>query len=129
MTNGFLVDTDIIIRHLRGRQGSEIATKLITENLDEIKISVITVSELYAGVKGIAEETQLNKFLDVFEALPVDLEIAAKAGYFKNKWYSSHGSGLADCLIAATADHHKLTLVTGNFKHFPMLEDKLKVDE
>jgi predicted nucleic acid-binding protein len=35
----------------------------------------------------------------------------------------SHGCGLADCLVAATAQLHGLTLATLNSKHLPMLQD------
>ncbi|EKD91792.1 MAG: hypothetical protein ACD_29C00373G0001, partial [uncultured bacterium] len=33
-----------------------------------------------------------------------------------------HGTGLADAIIAATALHNELELVTLNTRHFPMLK-------
>jgi hypothetical protein len=49
--------------------------------------------------------------------------IAERGGLFSRDYRASHGCGLADCLIAATADLHGLSLVTLNAKHFPMLHD------
>lgn len=121
--SSFLVDTNIIIDFLRG---DPIARDFIINNVDEIKISVVSVSELYAGVRGKQEE-QLKNFLNLFEILVLDNEISIEAGFLKNNYYKSHNSGLADCMIAATSLHHNFTLVTDNFKHFPMVKDKIKI--
>ena len=120
----FLVDTNIIIDFLRGDSK---AKEFIINNVDEIKISVVSVSELYAGVRGKREEEQLKNFLNSFETLVLDYNISVEAGYLKNKYYKSHNAGLADCMIAATSMQHDLTLVTDNFKHFPMIKDKIKI--
>ena len=120
----FLVDTNIIVDFLRGDSK---AKEFIINNVDEIKISVVSVSELYAGVRGKREEEQLKNFLNSFETLVLDYNISVEAGYLKNKYYKSHNAGLADCMIAATSMQHDLTLVTDNFKHFPMIKDKIKI--
>ena len=120
----FLIDTNIIIDFLRGDLK---AKEFIINNVDEIKVSVVSVSELYAGVRGKKEEEQLKNFLNSFETLVLDYNIAVEAGYLKNKYYKSHNAGLADCMIAATSMQHDLTLVTDNFKHFPMIKDKIKI--
>ena len=120
----FLVDTNIIIDFLRGDSK---AKEFIINNVDEIKVSVVSVSELYAGVRGKKEEEQLKNFLNSFETLVLNYNISVEAGYLKNKYYKSHNAGLADCMIAATSIHHDLTLVTDNFKHFPMIKDKIKI--
>ena len=120
----FLVDTNIIIDFLRGDSK---AKEFIINNVDEIKVSVVSVSELYAGVRGKKEEEPLKNFLSSFETLVLDYSISVEAGYLKNKYYKSHNAGLADCMIAATSIQHDLTLVTDNFKHFPMIKDKIKI--
>ena len=41
-------------------------------------------------------------------------------------FYLSHGLGIPDALVAATAIHHQLVLYTRNVRHFQMIPD-LKV--
>jgi predicted nucleic acid-binding protein len=79
------------------------------------------VAELYAGVREGSERHTLERFLAAFEVVPVDEAIAAKGGLYRRDYGKSHGTGLADALIAATAAVHQATLVTLNKKHFPML--------
>ena len=120
----YLVDTCIIIDFLRGKDGPK---EFIANELDNIHISVVTVAELYAGVKGKNEETQLGSFLGLFSIIDLNKDISISSGYLKNKYYKSHNAGLADCMIAATALDGDYTLVSNNFKHFPMVDDKIKI--
>ncbi len=120
----YLVDTCIIIDFLRGKDNTK---EFIANELDNIHISVVTVAELYAGVKGKNEETQLGSFLGLFSILDLNKNISISAGYLKNKYYKSHNAGLADCMIAATALDADYTLVSNNFKHFPMIDEKIKI--
>jgi len=64
----------------------------------------------------------LTQFLGAFEIIPLDAEIAQKGGLYRRDYGPSHGVGLADALIAATAELQQARLVTLNAKHFPMLE-------
>jgi len=66
---------------------------------------------------------ELTQFLSAFEVLPVDEKVAARGGLFRRDYSKSHSTGLADALIAATAESHQATIVTLNTKHFPMLLD------
>jgi predicted nucleic acid-binding protein len=61
--------------------------------------------------------------LNSLETLAVSAEIADAAGEIIRTW-RSHGKTFddADALIAATALHHELALVTSNARHFPMPE-------
>ena len=113
----FLVDTDIMVDYLRGHPD---AVKYIKTNADYIAISLITAAELYAGVNGDKEEKELEAFLDLFPVLTVTREIAQKAGRYKKEFFKSHNLGLADALIAASADYYHMNLKTLNRKHFPM---------
>lgn len=113
-----LLDTDVIIEYLRDRP------KAIEyfENLEsELFVSSISVAELYAGVKGRREEKALNKFLAAFEVLPIDKEIGRLGGSYRREYGPSHGTGLADSLIAATAEKHSVEFASFNHKHFPMV--------
>jgi predicted nucleic acid-binding protein len=84
-------------------------------------ISAITVAELYAGVRDGGERQRLARLVADQLVLSVTEPIAVMAGLFTREWTPSHGVGLDDCLIAATAQLHAHTLITLNRRHFPML--------
>lgn len=65
----------------------------------------------------------LDEFLLTFEVLPITAEIGRQGGLWRRKYQPSHGVGLADVLIAATAALNQARLVTFNRKHYPMLEN------
>lgn len=118
MADSLLIDTDVLIDYLRDK--AEAVSYL--ENLREpLLISVITVAELYAGVRDGVERTKLDEFIRAFEIVPIDQEISVKGGLYRRDYMKSHNVGLADALIAATAEVHQARLVTLNGKHFPML--------
>jgi predicted nucleic acid-binding protein len=116
-----LIDTDILIDYLRGH---EPAVTFVEAYAAETCISAMNVAELYQGIRNGKEQAKLAKMLTALTVLPITPEIAELGGLFSRDFRSSHGCGLADCLIAATADLHGLMLVTLNAKHFPMLKTK-----
>ena len=79
------------------------------------------VAELFAGAKGSAEEGSLEEFVSLFRVVPVNVEIAKAGGLYKSKFGKSHGVGLADAILAATAEAENAELKTLNTKHYPML--------
>ena len=115
-----LIDTDVLIDYLRGHPA---AISVVEERIGESLLSALTVAELYQGVREGKERLKLARTLSAFSILPVTQEIAERGGLFSRDFRKSHGCGLADCLIAATADSHGLTLLTLNVKHYPMLDD------
>jgi predicted nucleic acid-binding protein len=119
MSKPLLIDTDVLIDYLR--EQSEAVTYI--EGLTEpLLISAITMAELYAGVREGKERLALDTFMTAFKVVPLDREIAVKGGLFRRDYKTSHRVGLADALIAATAEVKQATLVTLNKKHFPMLK-------
>src|SRR5512132_2510701 len=90
---------------------------------ERLLISVVTVAELYAGVREGEERSRLERFLRAFEILPLDQRLAVQGGLYRRNYGKSHNVGLADALIAATATQRQVPLVTLNQKHFPMLQD------
>jgi predicted nucleic acid-binding protein len=118
MAERLLIDTDVLIDYLRDRAEAVSYLEGLTESL---LVSVITIAELYAGVREGAERTTLDEFIRAFEAIPVDREVAARGGLYRRDYMKSHNVGLADALIAATAESRQAALVTLNSKHFPML--------
>ena len=118
MADRLLIDTDVLIDYLRDRAEAVSYLESLTESL---LISVITMAELYAGVRKGAERTKLDEFVQAFEVVPVDREVAIEGGLYRRDYMKSHNVGLADALIAATAESRQAALVTLNSKHFPML--------
>lgn len=119
MNDRLVLDTDVLIDYLRGNDNAI----LFLENLQQqLCVSVITVAELYAGVRNKKEQRVIDKFLSAFDVLPIDQDTATKGGLFRREYGPSHGVGLADALIAATAVNCQSQLATLNQRHFPMLE-------
>lgn len=113
-----LIDTDVLIDYLRGQPD---AVAYIESLIHPILVSVVTVAELYSGVREGNERTALLTFLSAFEIVPVDEVMATKGGLYRRDYSKSHNVGLPDALIAATAEVKGAILVTLNKKHFPML--------
>ena len=113
-----LIDTDVLIDYLRDRAESATYLEGLTPPL---LVSAITVAELYAGVRDGAERAALDQFVGSFQVVAVDQLIAIRAGVIRRDFGKSHGTGLADAIIAATAEAHQADLVTLNRKHFQML--------
>lgn len=122
--NGVLIDTDIWIDFLKKRT---YATKLVTELAEQTKISssVLTITELRAGMT----HEQAEKYLPIFYAhtkiVGVSQEVAEMGGKFL-KEYSTKGISLGtiDVLIASSAITQNCQLVTRNKKDYPMEEIK-----
>lgn len=118
MKKPILVDTDILIDFLRGHIK---AIEYINAHVDRIILSSIVVAELYAGVKGDNERFVLDNFVAMFRVVPINKEIARLGGLYKREYGKSHGVGLADAILAATAEVEDAELKTLNKKHFPMI--------
>ena len=117
-----LLDTDVLVEYLRGRPR---ALSFLESLEGDLLVSAITVAELWAGARGKEEEAALETFLGAFEVLSVDLDTAREGGALRRKYGPSHGTGLADALIAASALRRGAKLVTFNRRHFPFVKDLL----
>ena len=113
-----LVDTDVLIDYLRDYPA---AVAYLDGVSDRLLISAMTIAELYAGVREGAERAALDDFIRAFEVVQIDSEIAVKGGLYRRDYSKTHGTGIGDAMIAATADLRHADLVTLNGKHFPML--------
>jgi predicted nucleic acid-binding protein len=118
MSDPILVDTDVLVDFLRGYTE---AVAFIKKFSSRIILSPIVVAELYAGVIGHAELIALENFVSLFRVVPMTAEIAKTAGLYKRDFGKSHGVGLADAILAATADAENAELKTLNVKHYPMI--------
>jgi predicted nucleic acid-binding protein len=112
-----LLDTDVLIDFLRGNAQA----KRMMLGLETGIVSAISVAELYAGVRSVKEVPALDALIQELTVLDVTAAVAQAAGQIKAQFFPSHGVGLPDALIAATAQSKGLSLFTLNVKHFPMM--------
>ena len=119
MNGAILLDTDVLVDYLRGR---EEAVSYVKAHAEQVLIPSIVVAELYAGVQDEEELERLDDFISLFPVIPLTKEIARAAGAHRRAYCRSHGVGLADAVIAATAEAQGAELKTLNIKHYPMLK-------
>lgn len=119
MKKPLLLDTDVWIDYLRGCPE---AVAYVKAQVEPILLSPVVAAELYAGARDDEDAARLDEFLSQFPAVPVTIEIAGSAGLLKRDYHRSHGTGLADAIIAATAEAQNAELKTLNIKHYPMLK-------
>ena len=103
-TAEILVDTDVLIDHLRG-------ARRLRADAGSLGISVVSRCELFAG-RDDAE--LLRELLQPMVELPVDSAIAELAGVTRRVT----GIATPDALIAATALTHGIAVMTRNRRHF-----------
>ncbi len=117
--SGALLDTDLIIWFLRGR---EHARRWIQEvrKAGIPSCSALSVTEVVAGMRP-GEEPDTRAFLNALDVIPIDREIAWRAGTLIRE-YVQRGITLdfVDATIAATCLTCKLNLATYNVRHYPM---------
>lgn len=118
MSKTMLVDTDVFIDYLRGYNK---AISFVEKFSSKIILSPIIVSELYAGVKGTNELAVLDDFVSHFRVAPITDDIAKAGGIYKRDFGKSHGVGLADAIVAATAEKEQAELKTLDVRHYPMI--------
>lgn len=122
MASPLLLDTDILIDYLRGHAD---AVAFLKKTRRPLHVSAVTVAELHVGVREGHERQALDRFLDLLDVVAVTPGIARQGGLWRRDYGRSHGTGLMDALIAASAEMSGCTLATLNKKHFPMLETVL----
>jgi predicted nucleic acid-binding protein len=116
----WLVDTDILIHHLRGLpQATE--WLLSARRGGALAVSAVTVTELIGGMRA-GEKAAVLGLVGALRVLPATEVVARRAGELMRQFRRSHqGIGLADYIVAATASVHGADLATLNIKHYPML--------
>lgn len=120
MAAAHLLDTDVLVEFLRGRPR---AVEFLESLEGALLVSAVSVAELFAGARGKDEEAALETFLGAFEVVPVDFDGGRDAGGIRRTYGPSHGTGLADAMIAASARRRGARLVSFNRRHFPFVND------
>ena len=119
-----LVDTDVLVDHLRGVNE---ARRWLAERFqvgDEGLVSAITVAELWSGARP-AEDSAIRHLISMFRVVAVGREVSEKAGEYRRKYATSHGLLLPDALVAASAWEADASLVTLNSRHYPMKDIRI----
>lgn len=122
MASSLLIDTCVLVDCLRGERR---ALDFLLSIKGSLRVSAMTVAELHVGVGRASEEVQVADLLAGLDVIDVDAAIARQGGRLRRRYGPSHGTGIIDALIAATAQVHGARLVTRSARHFPMLDDVL----
>ncbi len=114
-----LLDSDFVIKCLAGFPAAMARLEILAE--DEVAISVVTCMEVYEGSLRVADpsaaNTRCERLLGRIDVLPVTLEVARRCASLRHELRRTGARVRAralDLIIAATALHHGLTLVTSN---------------
>lgn len=122
----YLIDTDVLVGYLKGR--AKETTLLDTHAADTLAISIITYGEVYEGIYfGAEPKKQEQGFLAVLRAIqvvPLNKPIMKRFARIRGELRRT-GNMIPepDILIAATALHYNLTLITWNRRHFDRVPD------
>lgn len=117
-----LVDTDVLIDLLRGKEGAQDLIVNTIARGEYICASVITRTELLQGRRP-GEEQPIEELFETIDWMDINSAIADRAGNLAREYRSSHpGVMMGDYLIAATALESGLELMSRNVKHYPMIE-------
>lgn len=118
-----LVDSDVLIAHLRGLPAAKGWLAGTRERDGRPWISVVAIAEITGGMRS-AERAEVRRLFDTLQVVDIDESIARRAGEYQRRYRRSHASiGLGDYLVAGTASDRGLSLATLNVRHFPMFED------
>ncbi len=117
-----LLDTNVLIEILKN---DEATIAHVSELPTPLAVSSITAMELFYGAINKDETRMLARFLDRFRLVHVDEMISSMALQLVRRYAKSHNLDIPDALIAATAIHLKVPLMTYNvrdFRFIPALE-------
>jgi predicted nucleic acid-binding protein len=115
-----VVDTSVIIDHLRGDERAHHVLRGAARAGERLTASVMTRAEVLAGMRK-SEERTTRRLLNTLDWVAVDAELAERAGLLANRYLRSHpGVDPVDYVIAATVERLDADLWTRNVKHFPM---------
>lgn len=122
----YLLDTTIIIDHLRGDKKANTYLEEIGERGDIAGCCCVNIAEIYSGMlEKEAEKT--NRFINSLYYYEVTREISKIAGKLRQKYQKkSITLVISDVIIGATALIYDLILVTKNIKHYPFPELEIK---
>ena len=113
-----VLDTTVLVDLLRGNPDA----LAYLRSLDEIPgCSEVTRVEVMRGVRH-RERDVTERLMRSMRWIPLDEQIARRAGALGRTWRRSHRLATPDLIIAATARELAAGLATSNAKQFPMFD-------
>ncbi len=118
----YLLDTDAIIDYFFGIPSTVALIQDLHARGETLCVCDVVIAEVYAGLHPEHREPA-EQFVFACAFLPTSPAIAQQAGRWRYD-FARKGVALAttDTLIAAVAEAHSATIVTGNIRHYPMPE-------
>jgi len=118
----YLLDTDAIIDYLTGVQTTVNFIRNLHQQGDLLCVCDVVIAEVYAGLRP-QDRGKAQPLMNAFYFLQTGPEAAQQAGEWRYD-YARRGVAISttDVLIAATAQAHGATLVSGNIEDYPMKE-------
>jgi tRNA(fMet)-specific endonuclease VapC len=122
----YLLDSDWVINALAGRRCA--VSPLERLSSQHIGVSVISLAEVYqqafASTNPDAYLASFRNFIAPFRVIPVTEPIAERFAEIR-ALLTRRGELISDfdMLIAATALHYNLTVLTFNYRHFSRIPD------
>ena len=116
-----LVDTDVLIWFLRGRNSALDALRRCAS----VELSAVSYMELVQGVHDKNELRMLLRTIRINEwrILPLTESISHRATWYVESYALSDGMRVADALIAASAVQSGAALLTANVRHYRCIPD------
>lgn len=111
-----LLDTDILIGVLRGNP--QAGRWLESLGDQRVGISVLTWMEILQGARDRQEQERLVAQLDDYHLVLLKASDSERALRWFEDYHLSHGAGIMDCLIGASALRLGKPFYTLNVKHF-----------
>lgn len=120
----YLIDTNVVSELRRTRPHGAVLAWLREVSESDIHLSVVTLGELQAGIEitreqDTAKADELEKWLDQvadsYNVLPIDASISRRWAQLMHRKADRLSE---DAMISATADVHRLTVVTRNVRDF-----------
>lgn len=116
----FLVDTPVLVDHLRGDDRAVRVLIDVFQADDQVWAATPTRTEVLAGVRP-AEREAMSRLFALLSWVDIDSAVADAAGELAQRYRRSHsGIDTTDYLVAAAAQSIGATLLTLNVRHFPM---------
>ena len=117
-----LVDSDVLIEHLRGQIAARDWLVHARQSSGPLAISVVSLTEIAGGMR-TPERREVMRLLGSMQRFEITGQVAWRASELMRTYRRSHsGIGLGDYLIAATALTEGLELATLNTRRCPMFQ-------
>ena|SRR3990167_1863909 len=120
----YLIDSDILIDHLRQKTSIVSSLSQISTDLNLFHLSTLSEMEIWSGqsTKDLSIQKQITRLLSTFHKISPDSKICQLAGELRRDLNLTP----VDAIIAATAVVNNFILLTRNIKHYQSVK-KIKI--